>query len=49
MVTRMKDEGVDKCYVSTFDRTQVVPPAVDLESSMVRYWHYFINQQEISN
>ena len=46
MMTRMKDEGVDKCYVSTFDRTQVAPPAVDVASSMVRHWHYFIKQNK---
>ena len=38
MVTKTKDEGVDKCYVSTFDRTRVVPPAVDMDVSMVRYY-----------
>ena len=36
MVMRTKDDGVNKCYISTFDRTQVKAPVVSEDKSMVR-------------
>ena len=34
MVMWTKDDGVNKCYISTFDRTQVKAPIVSEDKSM---------------
>ena len=35
MVMKTKDEGMNKCYISTFDRNYISSPAVDEDKSMV--------------
>lgn len=35
MVMRTKDDGVNKCFISTFDRTQVKAPVVSEDKSMM--------------